>query len=103
MKRVRPSLPTKEFGYYELVPCDRRFQLIVDLPSSFHYWKSRYFFVSGDGWETLPDDFWGDVPRLLCQWETPLLSAFALQEMLPFPSLFSLILVIILILVFCLL
>ena len=23
------------------------------------------FFVSGDGWETLSDDFWGDVPRLL--------------------------------------
>ena len=48
---------SKEFGYYELVPCDRRSRLIVDLPSSFRYWKSRYFFVSGDGWETLSDDF----------------------------------------------
>ena len=28
---------SKEFGYYELVPWDRRSQLIVDLPSSFHY------------------------------------------------------------------
>ena len=61
------------------------------------------FFVSGDGWETLSNDFWGDVPRLLRRWETPLLGAFALQEMLPFPSLFSLILAIILILAFCLL
>ena len=43
----------------------------------FGYWKSRYFFVSGDGWETLSDDFWGDVPRLLRRWETPLLGAFA--------------------------
>ena len=40
---------SKEFGYYELVPCNRRSRLIVDQPSSFHYWKSRYFFVSGDG------------------------------------------------------
>ena len=44
--------------------------------------------MSGDDWETLSDDFWGDVPRLLRRWETPLLGAFALQEMLPFPSLF---------------
>ena len=44
--------------------------------------------MSGDGWETLSDDCWGDVPRLLRRWETPLLGAFALQEMLPFPSLF---------------
>ena len=43
---------------------------------------------TGDGWETLSDDFWGDVPRLLCRWETLLLSVFALQEMLPFPSFF---------------
>ena len=47
----------KEFRHYELVPCDRKSWLIVDLPSSFRYWKSRYFFVFGDGWETLFDDF----------------------------------------------
>ena len=40
---------SKEFGYYELVPWDRRFQLIVDLPSFFRYWKSSYFFALGDG------------------------------------------------------
>lgn len=28
---------SKEFGYYELVPWDRRPGLIVDLPSSFWY------------------------------------------------------------------
>ena len=94
---------SKEFGYYEFVPWDRKSHLIADLPLSFRCWKSRYFFVSGDSWETLSDDFWGDVPRLLRRWEIPLLGAFAPQEMLHFPSLFSFILAIILILVFCLL
>ena len=68
---------SKEFGYYEFVPWDRKSRFVIDLPSSFRYWKSRYFFVSGDGWETLSDDFWGDVPRLLRRWKTPLLGAFA--------------------------
>ena len=80
---------SKEFSYYELVPWDRRSRLIADLPSSFRYWKSRYFFVSGDGWETLSDDFWGDFLRLLCWWETPVLGAFALHCSL-FCSLFGL-------------
>ena len=69
---------SKEFGYYELVPWDIRSQLIIDLPSSFLYQKSRYFFMSGDNWENLSNDFWGDVLRLLCQWETPQLGAFCL-------------------------
>ena len=58
---------SKEFGYYELVPWDRKSCIVVDLPLSFRYWNSRYFFVSGDGWETFFDNFWGDVPRLLCR------------------------------------
>ena len=70
---------SKEFGYYKLVPWDRRSRLIANLPSSFRYWKSRYFFVSGDSWETLFDDFWGDFPRLLRWWETPVLGVFALH------------------------
>jgi len=70
---------SKEFGYYELMPWDKRSWLIVNLLSSFRYWKSKYFFVSGEGWETLSDDFWGDVPRLLCRWETPQFGAFASQ------------------------
>ena len=31
--------------------------------------------MSGDGWETLSDEFWGDVPRLLHRWRAPSLSA----------------------------
>ena len=46
----------KEFRFYELVAWDRKSRLIVDLPSSFRYWKSRYFFMFGDGWETLSED-----------------------------------------------
>ena len=77
---------SKEFGYYELVLWDRKSRLVANLPSSFYYWKSRYFFVSSDGWETLSDDFWRDVPRLLRRWETPQLGAFASHEI--FLSLF---------------
>ena len=72
---------SKEFGYYEFIPWDRKSRLVADLPLFFRYWKSRYFFMSGDGWETLSDDFWGVVPRLLRRWETPLLGAFAPHEM----------------------
>ena len=56
---------SNEFGYYEFVPWDKKSHLVADLPSSFCYWKSRYSFVSGDGWETLSNDFWRDVLRLL--------------------------------------
>ena len=47
---------SKEFGYYEFVPWDKKSRLVADLPLSFRNWKSRYFFVSGDGWDTLSDD-----------------------------------------------
>ena len=30
---------SKQFGYYELVPWDRKSRLIVDFPSSFQHWK----------------------------------------------------------------
>ena len=40
---------SKELGYYELVPWDRKSCLVVNLLSSFRYWKSRYLFVLGDG------------------------------------------------------
>ena len=40
---------SKEFGYCELVPWYRKSCLVVNLPSSFRYWKSRNFLVSGDG------------------------------------------------------
>ena len=59
---------SKEYGYYDLVPWVRKARIITDLPSLFRYWKSRFFFVSGDGWETLFNELWGEVPRLLRRW-----------------------------------
>ena len=38
---------SKEYGYYELVPWVRKARIVRDLPSSFKYYKSRFFFVSG--------------------------------------------------------
>ena len=43
---------SKEYGYYELVPWVRKARIVIDLPSSFKYWKSQFFFMSGDDWET---------------------------------------------------
>ena len=67
--------PSKEHGYYKLVPWERRTRIIQDLSLSFRYWKSQFFFVSEDDWGTLSDKFWGDLPRLLCRWRTPNLGA----------------------------
>ena len=39
---------SKEHGCYELVPWERRTRIVRDLPSSFRYWKSWFFFVFGD-------------------------------------------------------
>ena len=52
---------SKEYGYYELVPWVRAARIDTNLPSSFRYWKLRFFFVSGDDWETLSDKLWADV------------------------------------------
>ena len=43
---------SKEYGYYELVPWVRWTRIFKGLPSSFRYWKSRFFFMSGDDFET---------------------------------------------------
>ena len=39
---------SKEYRYYKLVPWERRTRIVRDLPSSFRYWKSRFFFMSRD-------------------------------------------------------
>ena len=61
---------SKEYEYYELVLWERRIRIVKGLPSSFRYWKSRFFFVSGDDFETPSSGDWGDIPRLLCRWGT---------------------------------
>ena len=64
---------SKEYGYYELVPWERSTRIVRGLPSSFRYWKSRFFFVSGDDFGTLSGGVWGEFPRLHRQWGTPTL------------------------------
>ena len=66
---------SKEYGYYELVPYVRDARIVKGLPSSFHYWKSQFFFVSRDDWETNSDEIWREVPRLLRRWGTTSLGA----------------------------
>ena len=66
---------SKEYGYYELMPWVREARIVRDLPSPFRYWKSRFFFVSKDEFETLSGKVWGDVPRLLHRWGTLSLGA----------------------------
>ena len=69
---------SKEYRYYKHVPWVRKVRIITDLLSSFRYWKSRFFFVFGDDWETPFDEVWGDIPRLLCCWRAPSLGASSL-------------------------
>ena len=66
---------SKEYGYYKLVPRVRRARIVRGLPLSFRYWKSRFFFVSGDDFETPASEAWGDIPRLLRRWGSPHLGA----------------------------
>ena len=66
---------SKEYGYYKLVPWARRARIMRGLPLLFRYWKSRFFFVSGDDFETPANEAWGDILRLLRRWGTPHLGA----------------------------
>ena len=45
------------YGYFELLPWDRKSRIVKGFPSSFRDWKSLYFFISGVGWEIVYDDF----------------------------------------------
>ena len=76
---------SKEYGYFELVPWERKTRIIKGLPPSFRYWKLRFFFVFGDDFETSFSREWGDVLRLLHQWGTPTLGALVF---LPVPVFF---------------
>ena len=71
---------SKEYGYYELVPYVRDARIVKGLPSSFHYWKSQFFFVTRDDWETNSDEIWREVPRLLRRWGTTSLGASLLAS-----------------------
>ena len=66
---------SKEYGYYELVPWERSTRIVRGLPSSFRHWKSKFFFVSGDDFETPSGGVLGELPRLHRRWGTSTLGA----------------------------
>ena len=72
MYRLKGS---KKYEYYESVPWGRKTRIVKGLLSSFRYWKSRFFFVSGDDAETPFSRDRGNILRLLRQWGTPTLGA----------------------------
>ena len=55
---------SKEYGYYELVPCARRARIVRGLPLSFRYWKSLFFFVSEDDFEIPASEAWEVAPSM---------------------------------------
>ena len=50
------------YGYFELLPWNRESRIVCSFPTSFHGWKSRYFFVFGSRRETMTDNLWGEIP-----------------------------------------
>ena len=48
--------PSTHYGYFELFPWSRESRIVHSFPTSFGDWKSRHFFVSRFGWETMTDD-----------------------------------------------
>ena len=66
---------SKEYGYYELVPWERSTRIVRGLPSSFRYWKSKFFFMLGDDFETPSGGVWGGLSRLHRRWGTSTLGA----------------------------
>ena len=63
----RPKLP----GYWEFKPWDKNSRLVFNSPSSLREWKTKFFFMSSEGWETTPSENLENAPKLLHRWGTP--------------------------------
>ena len=50
----RPDEIDKSKGMYSFVPRKSVLKVIYETPDSNHDWKSRYFFLEGDGWMCHP-------------------------------------------------
>ena len=57
-------------GFLYLSRCASAPLIILDIPSSHRFWKERYFFVSGRGWEYDPLDK-EDTLGVPTVWTTP--------------------------------
>ena len=66
----RPFEIIQSKGMYSFLPRKPSLRLVSDTPDSNRNWKSRYFFLKGDGWmchkydqEFMPvDKTWGIMP-----------------------------------------
>ena len=63
----RSKLPS----YWEFKPWDKRSRLVIDSLSPLHEWKTSFFFVFGDGWETTPRENSNDISKFLHRLGTP--------------------------------
>ena len=70
---------SKDPGYWKFKSWDRSSRLILDSPSSLQNLKTSFFFVSGEGWETVPHEDLSEAPKLLRSWGTPMSSAFFIR------------------------
>ena len=61
-------MESKLIGYWEFRPWDKKSKIVLEFPSSYRDWKYCFFFVSDEGWETLPNENLDEAPRFLCQW-----------------------------------
>ena len=49
----------------------KKSRLVFDSPSSLHEWKTKFFFMSSEGWEATPSENPENAPKLLRRWGTP--------------------------------
>ena len=66
---------SKDPGYWKFKSWDRSSRLILDSPSSLQNWKTSFFFISGEGWETILGENSNEAPKLLRSWGTPVSGA----------------------------
>ena len=67
--------PSTHYGYFRLLSWNKESRIVRSFPTSFHDWKSWYFFISGSRWETMSNNLWGELSWLLWKWEISSLGA----------------------------
>ena len=68
-------MESKLKGYWEFRPWDKKSKIVLESPSFYRDWKQRFFFILGEGWETLSNENLDEALRFLCQWGTPVSGA----------------------------
>ena len=66
---------SKNPNYYEFKLWDRASRLILDYPLSLCNWKPNFLFISGSGWEFVPNEVLDEAPKFFRSWRVPMSSA----------------------------